>query len=115
MLVIINQVVDENWDELLNCAKDLIDAKLEDGETYFNKLSWFGRCLAINFNLICLKSLINSDLYPQSAKGSFDFSERTEDCEKSTFDAVKTILSKLPPVDGNLKDFDDALIIEILC
>ena len=36
---IINQVVDENWDELLTCAKDLIDAKLEDGEKYFNKLS----------------------------------------------------------------------------
>ena len=35
---IFNQVVDENWDELLNCAKDLIDAKLEDGEKYFAKL-----------------------------------------------------------------------------
>ena len=32
---IIKQVVDENWDELLNCAKNLIDAKLEDGETFF--------------------------------------------------------------------------------
>ena len=28
----IKQVVDESWDELLNGAKDLIDARLEDGE-----------------------------------------------------------------------------------
>ena len=30
----IKQVVEESWEELLNCAKDLIDAKLEDGENY---------------------------------------------------------------------------------
>ena len=40
MLGIVNQAVDENWDELLTCAKDLIDARLEDGEKYFNRLSW---------------------------------------------------------------------------
>ena len=32
----IKQVVEKSWDELLNCAKDLQDAKLEDGEKYFN-------------------------------------------------------------------------------
>ena len=28
----IKQVVDESWTELLQCAKNLIDAHLEDGE-----------------------------------------------------------------------------------
>ena len=28
----IKQVVEENWGELLKCTKDLIDARLEDGE-----------------------------------------------------------------------------------
>ena len=27
-----NQVIEENWDKLLVCAKDLIDARLEDGK-----------------------------------------------------------------------------------
>ena len=44
MLGIINQVVDENWDELLTCAKDLIDAKLEDGE----RLTFLIRKMALN-------------------------------------------------------------------
>ena len=35
----IKQVVDEHWDELLDCVKDLIDARLEDGVGYFVKLS----------------------------------------------------------------------------
>ena len=35
----IKQVVAEHWDELLNCAKNLIDARLEDGVGYFVKLS----------------------------------------------------------------------------
>ena len=34
----ITEVVDENWEELLRCAKDLLDARLEDGN-YFSKLS----------------------------------------------------------------------------
>ena len=28
----IKQVVDKNWDKLLRCSKDLIDARLEDGK-----------------------------------------------------------------------------------
>ena len=28
----IEQVVEQNWEELLACVKDLIDARLEDGE-----------------------------------------------------------------------------------
>ena len=28
----IKRVVEENWEELLKCTKDLIDARLEDGE-----------------------------------------------------------------------------------
>ena len=32
----IKQVVEESWEELLKCSKDLQDAKLEDGEKYFN-------------------------------------------------------------------------------
>ena len=28
----ITRVVEENWGELLKCTKDLIDARLEDGE-----------------------------------------------------------------------------------
>ena len=27
-----NQVIEENWDKLLVCAKDLVDARLEDGK-----------------------------------------------------------------------------------
>ena len=33
---LIREVVDESWDELLNCAKNLIDARLEDGEKFIN-------------------------------------------------------------------------------
>ena len=35
----IKQVVAEHWEELLDCAKNLIDARLEDGVGYFVKLS----------------------------------------------------------------------------
>ena len=39
--VIIKQVVDESWDELLNSAKDLLDARSEDGRAeYLIKLAW---------------------------------------------------------------------------
>ena len=35
----IKQVVEESWEELLNCAKDLLDARSEDGRTeYLRKL-----------------------------------------------------------------------------
>ena len=30
----IGRVVNENWDQLLKIAKDLVDARLEDGEKY---------------------------------------------------------------------------------
>ena len=30
----IKEVVDESWEELINCAKNLIDAQLEDGKKY---------------------------------------------------------------------------------
>ena len=33
----IKQVVEESWEELLQCAKDLIDARLEDGKKIFTK------------------------------------------------------------------------------
>ena len=33
----------------------------------------------------------------------FDFSERTENGEKKTFDAVKALMSKLPSSDGDKK------------
>ena len=37
--------------------------------------------------------------------GWLDFSEETENREKRTFEAVKTMMSKLPsPDDGNYKD-----------
>ena len=37
--------------------------------------------------------------------GLLDFSEKTENLEKRTFEAVKTMMSKLPsPDDGNYKD-----------
>ena len=32
----IREVVEENWDELLKCSKNLIDARLEDGEKLIN-------------------------------------------------------------------------------
>ena len=31
----INQVVEESWEELLLCAKDLMDTRLEDGKEFF--------------------------------------------------------------------------------
>ena len=34
---VIKQVVEESWEELLQCAKDLIDARLEDGKKIFTK------------------------------------------------------------------------------
>ena len=33
----IKQVVDENWEGMLKCAKDLIDARLDDGQECFTK------------------------------------------------------------------------------
>ena len=36
---IFKQVVEESWEELLNSAKDLLDARLEDGGKCFSKLS----------------------------------------------------------------------------
>ena len=36
---IIKQVVEESWEELLNSAKDLLDARLEDGGKCFSKQS----------------------------------------------------------------------------
>ena len=30
----IREVVEENWDTLIDCTKDLIDARLEDGEKH---------------------------------------------------------------------------------
>ena len=52
-------------------------------------------------NILFFKKSYKSISYSQNAKGSFDFSERTENCEKRTFEALKAILPKLPPVDGN--------------
>ena len=34
----INQVVEESWEDLLNCGKDLQDARLEDGENFFKEV-----------------------------------------------------------------------------
>ena len=36
--------------------------------------------------------------------GWLDFSEETENREKRTFEAVKTMMSKLPSPDGNYKE-----------
>ena len=39
--------------------------------------------------------------------GSFNFSSRTENCERNTFEAVKAMMSKLPSAEGKeiLNDF----------
>ena len=77
----IREVVEENWDELLKCSKNLIDARLEDGE---------------KFIVYCSK--LNS----QNAIGWLDFSKRTEKCEEQIFGVVKAMKSKLPlSGDGN--------------
>ena len=39
----IKQVVDESWDDLLNCAKDLIDAQLEDGGNFLAHFVMIGK------------------------------------------------------------------------
>ena len=35
---LIKEVVDESWEELINCAKNLIDAQLEDGKKYYKEM-----------------------------------------------------------------------------
>ena len=92
----IKQVVEESWEELLKCSKDLQDAKLEDGEKYFNDKE-----SALQNHLSCIFRS-----YSQNAIGLFNFSSRTETCEKQIFDAVKDMMTKLPPAeDGNfIKD-----------
>ena len=84
----INQVVEESWEELL-CAKDLMDTRLEDGKQLSSKIAVF--------------QLSNTYILLQNATGWFDFSDRTENCEKNTFAAVKAMMSKLPSSDGNKK------------
>ena len=52
----IKQVVAENWEELLTCAKDLIDAKLEDGEKLIfsiRKLALKVPCNNFTFQFSC--------------------------------------------------------------
>ena len=43
----INQVVEESWEELLLCAKDLMDTRLEDGKELSSKLLWQGLSISV--------------------------------------------------------------------
>ena len=100
----IREVVEENWDTLIDCTKDLIDARLEDGEIHIIKLilmqkSFLPRdaCIFI-YNLTCDQCRFKA--YSQNAAGSLNFSSRTEDCEQIIFDAVKDTMAKLPSADN---------------
>ena len=106
------QVVEENWEELLTFSKDLIDAKLEDGEKYYFhdwKVGPESALQKIYILVLRYKFSCKFRTYSQSAIGLFDFSERTENCEKSIFDVLKSMMSKLPSADGNLKKKDTNL------
>ena len=46
------------------------------------------------------KILVFKNVYSQYVLGLFDFSSRTENCEKIIFDAVKTMMAKLPSADN---------------
>ena len=69
--------MDEGWTELLQCAKNLIDAQLEDGEKCISEFLIFFYFL-----------------------GPLGFSSKTESCEKNVFDTVHALLAKLPSAEG---------------
>ena len=51
-------------------------------------------------NWTAVHTSASSDRF-RSCLGLLDFSEKTENREKRTFEAVKTMMSKLPSTDGN--------------
>ena len=50
------------------------------------------------------KILVFKNVYLQYVIGLFDFSSRTENCEKNIFEAVKAMMTKLPLAAGNQTD-----------
>ena len=72
----IDLLVKNNWDQLLEKAKRVLDCRLADGK----ELEQFS-------NIVLLT-------------GRFDFSRETEEAEKSLFNAVTDIVKQLPERDS---------------
>ena len=72
----INQLVEQNWQQLLDLAKDVLDCRLADGI-----ITWLYQSI-----LLLL--------------GSFEFPTETEQKEKILFDAVKRLMDQLPANDS---------------
>ena len=72
----IDLLVKNNWDQLLEKAKRVLDCRLADGK----ELEQFS-------NIVLLT-------------GRFDFSSETEEAEKTLFAAVNNIVKQLPGRDG---------------
>ena len=72
----IDLLVSNNWDQLLEKAKRVLDCRLADGK----ELEQFS-------NIVLLT-------------GRFDFSSETEEAEKSLFNAVNNIVKDLPERDS---------------
>ena len=71
----INQLVIQNWRQLLDLAKEVIDCRLADGIQYI------------------LQSIL-------LLLGSFEFSSETEEKEKNFFESVKGLMRELPATDS---------------
>ena len=72
----INQLVEENWQQLIDLAKEVLDCRLADGILIY---------------------LYQSILLLQ---GSFEFPTETEQKEKILFDAVKSLMGQLPAINS---------------
>ena len=74
----IDLLVSNNWDQLLEKAKRVLDCRLADGK----ELEQFSNIVLV------------------LVTGSFDFSKKTEEAEKILFNAVNKIVKQLPRTDS---------------
>ena len=72
----INQLVAENWQQLLDLAKVVIDCRLADG----------------------IFTPLNPSIF--LLPGFLEFSKETEEKENTLFEAVKSLMGNLPATDG---------------
>ena len=74
----IDLLVSNNWDQLLEKAKQVLDCRLTDG--------------------MCIYKAKTQDFVLLT--GSFDFSKRTEEAERILFNEVNRIVKQLPRTDS---------------
>ena len=85
----IREVVDNNWENLWNCAKDVQVGRLKDG---------------LSFGLTLVSIVI---------PGSSEFSANTKDCERKLFEEVQKLLLALPQTHSKTKDHAMQIDLEV--